>query len=740
MAKRGERRLGAASAHCLPHHGDSVRGAAAAPATLLNRPAPYFGPMKRPATSGSVRRIDVKPRKPLPLVADDPWLTDAEPVLRQRQVRLREALGYIRQADGSLKSHALLHTRLGLHRDNARKGWWYREWAPGAQQLWLIGDFNQWQPEEVPLVRLAGGYWEVLVRDRDFPAPGLAHGSRFKVRVRDAQGRLYDRLPAFTRWTGQDEETKDFAARVWYPKEPFAWTDAAFDPAAHTEGRAPFIYEAHPGMATEDERVGTWREFADTVLPRVRRLGYTAVQLMAVQEHPYYGSFGYHVSNFFAPSSRFGDPDDLKYLINEAHRLGLLVLLDVVHSHSVKNYAEGLNDFDGTGHQYFHSGDRGYHHGWDSKLFDYGRWEVRQFLLSNLRYWLDEFHFDGFRFDGVTSMLYHHHGEGRTFAVVRDYFGPDVDDEALIYLQLAAQLVHQVRPGALCIAEDMSGQPGLCRPLDEGGTGFDYRLGMGLPDFWITLIKEQPDEEWKPSRLWHQLTNRRRGEKNIAYAESHDQALVGDQTLAFRLIGPAMYSEMDRANPHPGVERGVALHKLIRLLTASAGGEGYLTFMGNEFGHPEWIDFPREGNNWSYRYARRQWGLAANGFLRYELLEAFDAAMVTVLREHRALESGYARLLHQDDPQQTLFFERGGLVFAFNFHPVNSYPQFEFPAPKPGKYAVVLSSDAAKFSGFGRVEADETEYFTAPNPQAPNVGMLTAYLPNRTAVVFKLVD
>jgi 1,4-alpha-glucan branching enzyme len=675
--------------------------------------------MKRPAVPGSIRRIEVKPRKPLPIVADDPWLTDVEPVLRARQVRLRETLEYIRKADGSLKSHALLHTRLGLHRDNSRRGWWYREWAPGAQQLWLVGDFNQWNPDEIPLVRLAGGYWEVLVRDRDFPA--LQHGTRFKVRVLDAQGRIFDRLPAFTRWTGQDPETHDYAALVWHPKEAFQWTDGEFSVPAHTEGIAPFIYETHPGMATEDERVGTWREFAETALPRVKALGYNAVQLMAVQEHPYYGSFGYHVSNFFAPSSRFGTPDDLRYLVDRAHSLGLLVIMDVVHSHAVKNYNEGLNDFDGTGHQYFHSGARGEHAGWDSKLFDYGRWEVRQFLLSNLRYWLDEFHFDGFRFDGVTSMLYHHHGEGRTFGVQRDYFGPDTDDEVIGYLQLAAQLVHQVRPGALCIAEDMSGHPGLCRPLDEGGIGFDYRLAMGLPDHWIKLIKERRDEDWHPSELWHLLTNRRRGEKNIAYAESHDQALVGDQTLAFRLIGPAMYTEMDRANPHPLVERGVALHKLIRLLTAAAGGEGYLTFMGNEFGHPEWI-------------------VAQNGFLRYEHLENFDRAMVALLREHRALESGYAHLLHTDDPQQTLFFHRGGLVFAFNFHPTASYPAFDFAAPRPGKYRVVLSSDAPEFSGHGRVLADETDYFTAPNPKAASVGMLTAYLPSRTAIVFRLAD
>lgn len=684
-----------------------------------------------------MRKIDVRPRKVLPLVADDPWLADYDHALRLRQARLREALHYMRQADGSLKSHALLHTRLGLHRDNARRGWWFREWAPAAQQLWLRGDFNNWDPHGVPLARLAGGYWEVLVRDRDYP--NLVHGSRLKVRILDAQGQELDRIPAYIRRAVQDPETNDFAGQVWYPKEPFVWTDQGFDLAAHSQ-RAPFIYEAHPGMASEDERVASWREFADQLLPRIARLGYTTVQLMAVQEHPYYGSFGYHVSSFFAPSSRLGTPEDLKYLINTAHAMGIVVIMDVVHSHAVKNYAEGLNDFDGSGNLYFHVGPRGDHPGWDSKLFDYGRWEVRQFLLSNLRYWLEEFHFDGFRFDGITSMLYLHHGEGVAFTSPEQYFGPDADLDAVLYLQLASQLVHAIRPGALAIAEDMSGLPGLCRPLDEGGCGFDYRLAMGLPDFWIKAIKELPDEAWTPSLLWRALTNRRRGEKNIAYAESHDQALVGDQTIAFRLMGTAMYSHMDRVDPHPLVDRGVALHKLIRLLTAAAGGEGYLTFMGNEFGHPDWIDFPREGNRWSYRYARRQWSLADNGFLRYELLQNFDAAFVHLLHERRVLDDGPAHLLNEDDANQALMFTRGGLVFVFNFHHSLAIANYEFAAPQPGKYRVVLSSDEARFGGHDRVRADETEYFTQPNPKAEYVGMLTCYLPTRTALVFARAD
>ena len=672
------------------------------------------------------------PAPKLPLTQEDAWLQPYEPILLARQQRLAERLAAITHSSGSLREFANAHQHLGLHYDAGRRGYVVREWAPGAEAVSLIGDFNFWNRTADPLQKdAATGVWEGFLPDAGL-GPRLTPGSRYKLHV-TASGRGRDRLPAYLRRAVQDEASKDFAAQLWTPEQPFAWTDQTFSVAAATQ-RQPLIYEAHAGMALEAGRVGTYREFADEILPRIQAEGYNTVQLMAVQEHPYYGSFGYHVANFFAPSSRFGTPDDLKYLVNEAHRRGLAVLLDLVHSHAVKNEAEGLADFDGSGNLYFHKGARGNHPGWDSKLFDYGRTEVQQFLLSNLRYWLEEFHFDGFRFDGVTSMLYHHHGEGHVFGGYASYFGPQADEEAVLYLMLATTLVREVKPDALLIAEDMSGLPGLCRPVADGGVGFDYRLGMGLPDFWIRTLKHQRDEDWDLGELWHQLTNRRQGEKTVAYAESHDQALVGDKTISHWLYGASIYRHMNVDDPEANAARATALHKLIRLVTLSAGGEAYLNFIGNEFGHPEWVDFPRAGNDWSYQYARRQWSLADNPGLRFSQLLAFDHAMLALAREHHLLTQGPTHLLDLDHENKILSFGRAGLVFVFCFHPTASFSDYAIPVPAAGRYHLVLHSDRPAFGGFGRL--DETVgYDTLGGGGTTEAPRLALYVPSRTVLV-----
>ncbi|HLF34095.1 MAG TPA: alpha-amylase family glycosyl hydrolase, partial [Cyclobacteriaceae bacterium] len=517
----------------------------------------------------------------------------------------------------------------------------------------------------------------------------------------------------------------------WDISKPFAWSDQDFNLAEIKN--APLIYEAHIGMAQEMEKVGTYEEFRDNVLPRVHKLGYNALQLMAIQEHPYYGSFGYHVSNFFAPSSRFGTPVDFKNLVNEAHRLGIAVIIDIVHSHAVKNVAEGLNEFDGTDDQYFHPGSRGYHSAWDSKLFNYGKREVRQFLLSNLRYWLEEYHVDGFRFDGVTSMMYFHHGDFTNFDHYDKYFVKDVEWDALLYLQAANELVHSIKPNAITIAEDMSGMPGLCRQQEEGGIGFDFRLGMGIPDFWIKYLKEYKDEDWNIHELWHTLTNRRWKEKTVAYAESHDQAIVGDKTVAFWLMDKEMYFHMQVGDPSIIIDRGMAMHKMIRLFTIALGGEAYLNFIGNEFGHPEWIDFPRAGNGWSYKYCRRQWSLADNEKLRYRFLNDFDRNMILLARDQHILQSLPARQINMDESNKTIIFERNNLIFIFNWHPFNSIADYRFSDPGQGKYRIILSTDDLQYGGFGRVDTKMT-YSSINIDGYPK---LSIYLPSRTALVLQ---
>ncbi|MCW3052728.1 MAG: 1,4-alpha-glucan branching enzyme, partial [Chthonomonadales bacterium] len=442
-----------------------------------------------------------------------------------------------------------------------------------------------------------------------------------------------------------------------------------------------------------------------------------------------------HVSNFFAVSSRFGTPEELKLLIDTAHAAGILVLMDLVHSHAVKNTAEGLDLFDGTSYQFFHAGALGDHPQWDSKLFDYAKPQVQHFLLSNIRYWLEEYRFDGLRLDGVTSMLYRDHGIGRVFASYDDYFGGNVDEDAVLYLQLANTLAHAVRAEAITIAEDVSGMPGMARPAIEGGIGFDYRLNMGVPDYWIELVKETPDEQWPLGNIYFRLLNRRHNEKHVGYVESHDQALVGDQTLLFRLLGPEMYSNMHKAGGSLIVDRGIALTKLVRLLTFSLSGEAYLNFMGNEFGHPEWIDFPREGNNESFHHARRLWSIAGNETLRYSDLQRFDAAMLDLDTQFDLLRDPFIEQLALDESARLLAYRRGPLVFVYNLHPTASYADLRLPVPDPTDYEVLLNTDDIAFSGHGRSGSEPVFYPCQSVPMYGREQSIQLYLPSRTAQV-----
>ncbi len=617
----------------------------------------------------------------------------------------------------------------GFHRTQA--GWVFREWAPGADAIHLIGDFNDWNRASHPLRRLDGGVWEIELSGAD----ALKHGQHVKLQITRG-GRSFDRIPAYIRYTVQDPLTHQLTGVIWAPERPFQWTDGGY---GRKKISPLMIYEAHIGMAQEREGIGTYREFADFNLERIKSLGYNAVQLMAVMEHPYYASFGYQVSSFFAASHWYGEPDDLKALVDKAHSLGMYVLLDVVHSHACANVGEGLNLFDGTEDQYFLPGERGNHPAWGSKLFNYAKHEVIHFLLSNLKFWQEEYHFDGFRFDGVTSMIYQNHGLGENFTDYSQYFGLNTNVDALTYLQLANELIHEVNPFAVTIAEDMSGMPGMALPIRSGGIGFDYRLSMGIPDFWIRLLKDVPDRQWDMGRLWYELTTRRPQEKNVGYCESHDQALVGDKTLIFHMADAEMYTGMDKAYHSLAIDRAIALHKMIRFITLALGSEAYLNFMGNEFGHPEWIDFPREGNGWSHHYARRQWSLAENGYLKYEWLERFDREMLKFARKYRVMTKPAAANLWMDEKNKLLAFAKGDLIYLFNFSPDASPTDFFVPAhiTGEGQYRAVFTTDRIEFGGQDRVS--ERYVYTAKPVPDKGVGF-TVYLPSRTAIVFRRVD
>ena len=621
---------------------------------------------------------------------------------------------------GTLKDFANAHHYFGIHHLDG--SWVYREWAPSAYQLYLTGDFNGWNQTSHPMKRLESGIWELALEGDG----ALWEGCRVKTVV-DANMTRTEHIPLYARRVVQDPKTVTWCAEVVDNWKTYKWTDQDFKGADSL-----YIYEAHVGMAQEEGKVGTYREFAKNVLPRIKKAGYNAVQLMAVMEHPYYGSFGYQVANFYAASSWFGKPEDLKYLVDKAHKLGIRVLLDVVHSHAVKNTAEGINMFDGTEWQFFHSGAKGDHPAWGTKCFNYGKDEVIHFLLSNLAFWMTEYHFDGFRFDGITSMLYHDHGLGSNFDSDSKYFSLNTHTEAITYLQLANELIREVNPDAITIAEDMSGMPGMCLPIKDGGIGFDYRLAMGLPDMWIKTVKEKKDEDWEIGKMWGDMCLRRPGENTVSYVESHDQALVGDKTMIFRLADANMYTDMDKACHNPVIDRTVALHKMIRLFTLAGGGEAYLNFMGNEFGHPEWIDFPREGNGWSFHYCRRQWSLRDNGYLKYQWLGDFDQDMVALAKRNDLFEQRMADLRLLKEPEKTIVFYRKGLLFAFNFHPSRSLTNVLVPVPNNADYTVKISSDDEKYGGQNLVE-----HMVYPAKEFDGQFFVELYLPARTAIVLK---
>ena len=663
-----------------------------------------------------------------PFYVSDPWL---EPFVNTILKRHDRALLMENKltSGGSLKDFAGSHLYYGLHKIN--NSWIFREWAPNAKEIYIVGSFNGWREDGKYRLNKSDveGDWEITL-----PEEALHHNDLYKLLIK-WDGGSGERIPSHAKRVVQDDNTKIFSAQVWSPQQPYSWRNnkPVFDTTA------ALIYEAHVGMATEEYRIGSYKEFAEKVIPRIVADGYNTIQLMAIQEHPFYGSFGYHVANFFAPSSRFGTPEELKEMIDTAHENGLRVVMDLVHSHSVKNVNEGLGEFDGPFTQYFHKGKRRIHRAWDSLCFDYGNEKVVRYLLSNCRYWMEEFRFDGFRFDGITSMIYYDHGLEKNFTTYDEYFNGQQDEDALTYLLLANKMIHQINPEAVTIAEEMSGYPGIAAPVESKGVGFDFRMSMGVPDYWIKLVKEVYDEKWDMGGLFHELTQHRAEEKTISYCESHDQALVGDQTLIFRMLGAEIYSGMNKGTHSFNIDRGIALHKMIRLITFATANSGYLNFMGNEFGHPEWIDFPRDGNNWSYQYARRQWSLADNSDLKYEWLGNFDRKMILLEREHKIIRNSVTDNIYISNNDKIIAFSRGDLLFVFNFHPTTSFTDYGIPVQ--GKFRILFDSDQPEYGGFGRLN-EQVTYLSQRRGDHPSLSsplMLFLYLPSRTSLVLKKV-
>lgn len=668
-----------------------------------------------------------------PVLKIDPWLKSHVQDIRRRQAVAKGWLDMLDSTEGGILKFSEGYRYFGFNIDPVNDDIIYREWIPNAECAWLMGDFNGWSRHMHPLQKVNEfGVFEIRLAKDTIP-----HDSKIKLVLKANGSEILERVPAWITYVKQEPKVSPiYDAVYWNPPNPYRFRYPR--PSSDWSKGDIKVYEAHVGISTPELRIGTYTEFTNNILPKIADLGYNAIQLMAVMEHAYYASFGYQVTNFFAASSRYGTPDELKELIDTAHKLGISVLLDVVHSHASSNASDGLNMLDGSDYQYFHGGSKGNHSQWGSRLFNYGKHEVLRFLLSNLRFWIEEYQFDGFRFDGVTSMLYHHHGIGQGFSGgYHEYFGEDagVDEQAVNYLILANTLIKTLGKNYISIAEDVSGMPTLCLPTDIGGIGFDYRLAMAIPDMWIKLIKESSDESWDMGHIAYQLTNRRHGELTIAYAESHDQALVGDKTLAFWLMDKEMYTNMSVLSGQSLViDRGIALHKMIRLVTESLGGEGYLNFEGNEFGHPEWLDFPRAGNGESYQYARRQFNLVDDNLLLYQFLYAFDKAVQHTEAKYSWLKSPPAYVSLKNNMDKMLVFDRADLVFAFNFNPTKSFTDYRIGVPYAGIYHIILSSDDIVFRGHGRT-TNSSKHFSTPGEWNGRPHSIQVYVPSRTALI-----
>ncbi|XP_007901760.1 1,4-alpha-glucan-branching enzyme isoform X2 [Callorhinchus milii] len=669
-----------------------------------------------------------------PLLQIDPNLKPFSEELRRRYKKFHTLLKSIEENEGSLDQFSKAYETFGIHSQGNTI--YCKEWAPGAEAVFLVGDFNQWNTSSHPYKKLEFGKWELRIPPDARGFSPIPHKSKLKVLIHNKKSELLYRISPWAKHVVPSEKNITYDWLHWDPAQPYL----CIQPRPKRP-RSLRIYEAHVGIASPEGKIASYTNFTRNMLPRIKDLGYNAIQMMAIMEHAYYASFGYQITSFFAASSRYGTPDELKQLVDTAHSMGIVVLLDVVHSHASTNTDDGLNEFDGTDSCFFHSGSRGTHTLWDSRLFNYSHWEVLRFLLANLRWWMEEYHFDGFRFDGVTSMLYHHHGLAVGFSGdYSEYFGLQVDDESVVYLMLSNHLLHSLYPDCITIAEDVSGMPTLCRPISEGGAGFDYRLAMAIPDKWIQMLKELKDEDWNMGNIVFTLSNRRYGEKCIAYAESHDQALVGDKTLAFWLMDAEMYTNMSVLSPLTlKIDRGLQLHKMIRLITHGLGGEGYLNFIGNEFGHPEWLDFPRKGNNESYHYARRQFNLVDDANLRYKYLYTFDRAMNKTEEKYAWLASQPAYVSEKHESNKVIAFERANLLFIFNFNSQKSFTDYRVGVERPGKYKIVLDTDASEFGGHTRLD-NKTEFFTESMPHNNRASSVMVYLPSRTAIILANVD
>lgn len=561
--------------------------------------------------------------------------------------------------------------------------------------------------------------------------PCIPHGSKYRVYFNTPDGPL-ERVPAWATYVLPDADGRQACAVHWDPPSESAYKWKNKHPTAP---KSLLIYECHVGISGSEPRLSSFSEFTKKVLPHIKDLGYNAIQLFGIVEHKDYFTAGYRVTNMYAVSSRYGTPEDFKHLVDEAHGIGLLVFLDVVHSYSAADEMVGLSLFDGTNDCYFHTGKRGHHKFWGTRMFKYADVDVLQYLLSNLNWWVEEYRIDGFQFHSLSSMMYTHNGFATFTGELEEYCNQYVDRDALMYLILANDILHALHPNIITIAEDATYYPGLCEATSQGGLGFDYYVNLSASEMWLSFLEKVPDNEWSMSKIVTTLMgNRQYTNKMLLYAENHSQSISGGRSFAEILFG----GKEDRpAESTDSLLRGCSLHKLIRLITFSIGGCAYLNFMGNEFGHPKGVEFPTASNNNSFELANRRWELLNNDGIHHALF-LFDKDMMKLEQNERVLSRGLPNVHHVKDDTMVISYTRGPVLFIFNFHPTNSYEKYIVGVEEAGEYQVIMNTDEKNYGGQGMINGDQYVQKTIRKRCDGLQNCLQVPLPSRTAQVYKL--
>ena len=624
--------------------------------------------------------------------------------------------------------HWKIYERFGAHLRTVgdAAGVYFAVWAPNAQRVSVVGDFNNWDGRVNPMRKLLGaGVWELFL-------PGIKQGAHYKFEISTQTGAVLLKSDPFAFFNQPGKST----ASLVYDLERYGWSDSEWMEARQKKNwprSAISIYEVHLGSwrrKTEDgNRQLTYLELADTLLPYVMEMGFTHIELLPVAEHPFEGSWGYQVTNYYAPTSRFGPPDDFRHFIDKCHQAGIAVIMDWVPAHFPKD-AHALAEFDGT-HLYEHMDPRqGEQQDWGTLIFNYGRNEVRNFLIGNALFWLDKYHIDGLRVDAVASMLYLDYSR-KPGQWIPNVYGGRENLDAVYFLKKFNEVCYERFPGTTTIAEESTAWPGVSRPTYLGGLGFGFKWNMGwMHDFLQYMSVDPIYRRYHHGNITFSLLYA--FQENFILVLSHDEVVYGKRSLLSKMPGDEW-------------RKFANLRMFLAWMYGHPGKK--LLFMGGEFGQRnEWnhdtgldwqlLKLPRHDGlrrfvqhvNHIYKSEPALWQRddTYDGFDWIDFHDA-DNSVVSFLRKSRDVSA---------EPPERSDTSRGDIIaFVVNATPVVRY-NYRLGVPEAGFYREIVNSDAETYGGsnvgnFGGVQSENREWMGREHS-------IVIHLPPLATLAFKL--